>query len=124
MCGGYQILLLMEFILIFRGDADILTLDFPKQIENEDQIVQIFEDAAIRYKCCSKFNVSHKLRSTGSGTYHKFVKFFLNEQKLCFEVNFRHRSSQIMSPALFQIKLLIISLGILNRKPCTVLIPG
>merc|ERR1719295_530948 len=33
-----------------RGDADILTLDFPKQIENEDQIVQIFEDAAIRYK--------------------------------------------------------------------------
>ena len=48
MCGGYQILLLMEFILIFRGDADILTLDFPKQIENEDQIVQIFEDAAIR----------------------------------------------------------------------------
>ena len=33
---------------VFRGDADILTLDFPKQIENEDQIVQIFEDAAIR----------------------------------------------------------------------------
>ena len=48
MSGGYQILLLMEFILVFRGDADILTLDFPKQIENEDQIVQIFEDAAIR----------------------------------------------------------------------------
>jgi len=33
-----------------RGDADILTLDFPKNIESEDQIVQIFEEVAIRYK--------------------------------------------------------------------------
>ena len=32
----------------FRGDADILTLDFPKSIESEDQIVQLFEEAAIR----------------------------------------------------------------------------
>ena len=33
-----------------RADADILVIDIPKVIRDEDQIVKLFEEAAVRYK--------------------------------------------------------------------------